>query len=55
MITFKNKIQTLNRFTKEILEIEDVYLSDLIELKKACDAVSDEIDSKYDDVRIELD
>ena len=55
MITFRNKIQTLNRITKEILENEDIYISDLIELKKACDTVSDEIDSKYDDVRIDLD
>lgn len=55
MITFKDKIRNLNRLTKEILDLEDVYISDLIELKKGCDVVSEEIDSKYDDIKVDLD
>lgn len=55
MITFKDKVRKLNELTREILEREDVYISDLIELKKGCDNVSEEIDSKYDDIRVDLD
>lgn len=55
MITLKDRIRNLNKLTKEIIDAEEIYISDLIELKKCCDNISEEIDSKYDDIRVDLD
>lgn len=54
MITFRNKIDSLRHQCANILEASETHLYELIELKRACDNVSEIISSLYDDIVVDI-
>lgn len=54
MITFRNRIERLIKTAEAIVESDENYISDLIELKKVCDDVSDTVNSMYDDIVVDI-
>ena len=54
MITLKNRIQNLQCHISLVLESDEVKISDLIEIKRQCDNMSETISSLYDDVVVDI-
>lgn len=55
MITFKNRLNDLALYIQDIIERDEIHLSDLIELKEKSNVIRDIIDSYIDDVIVDID
>lgn len=54
MITFRNRIDSLRHQCANILEASETHLDELIELQRACNNVSEIINSLYDDIIVDI-
>lgn len=54
MITFRNRIDSLRHQCANILEATEARLCELIELQRACNNISEIINSLYDDIVVDI-